>query len=53
MLEYLDSLVDESDPDTEASQTQHALQTAEAIRAKYPGEEYEWSDNAKQSKAMQ
>jgi hypothetical protein len=37
-----DSLVDDSDPDTELSQTQHALQTAEAIRAKYPGEEYDW-----------
>jgi len=41
-LEYLDSLVDESDPDTENSQMQHALQTAEAIRVKYPTEEYDW-----------
>ena len=31
-LERLDELVDESDPDTEQSQLQHALQTAERIR---------------------
>jgi len=41
-LEYLDSLVDESDPDTDNSQMQHALQTAEAIRTKYPSEEFDW-----------
>jgi inositol oxygenase len=39
-LEYLDSLVDDSDPDTDLSQTQHALQTAEAIRAKYPDDDW-------------
>jgi inositol oxygenase len=38
----LDTFVDASDPDTELSQTQHALQTAESIREKYPGEEYDW-----------
>ena len=32
-LEFLNTLVDESDPDTELSQIQHCLQTAEAIRA--------------------
>ena len=32
-LEFLDTLVDESDPDTRLSQIEHALQTAEAIRA--------------------
>lgn len=32
-IEFLDSLVDESDPDLEASQLDHALQTAEALRA--------------------
>lgn len=31
-IEKLDSLVDESDPDTELSQIQHLLQTAEAMR---------------------
>ena len=31
--EYLDTLVDDSDPDTEASQIVHCLQTAERIRA--------------------
>lgn len=41
-MEYLTSLVDASDPDTDLSQIQHALQTAEAIRKKYPGEEYDW-----------
>ena len=32
-LTYLDTLVDDSDPDTDLSQLQHLLQTAEAIRA--------------------
>lgn len=32
-MEYLDALVDDSDPDTALSQLQHLLQTAEAIRA--------------------
>jgi inositol oxygenase len=32
-IEALDALVDESDPDLEASQLDHALQTAEALRA--------------------
>jgi len=41
-LEMLDLLVDESDPDTDNSQLQHALQTAEAIRNDYPGEEFAW-----------
>ena len=31
-LEYLNTLVDESDPDTELSQIEHLMQTAEAIR---------------------
>ena len=31
-LEYLNTLVDDSDPDTELSQLEHLLQTAEAIR---------------------
>lgn len=35
-LEYLDSFIDDSDPDTASSQMQHALQAAEAARAKYP-----------------
>lgn len=35
-LELLDSLVDDSDPDTNHSQMQHALQTAESCRARYP-----------------
>jgi len=37
MLEYLDDIVDESDPDTDFTQIDHALQTAEAARrAKQP-----------------
>lgn len=31
--EYLNTLVDDSDPDTDATQIQHLLQTSEAIRA--------------------
>jgi inositol oxygenase len=37
-LEYLNTLVDDSDPDTELSQLEHLLQTAEGIReADHPG----------------
>lgn len=32
-LEYLNTLVDDSDPDTDLTQIEHCLQTAEAIRA--------------------
>ena len=32
-LEYLNTLVDDSDPDTDLSQIEHLLQTSEAIRA--------------------
>jgi inositol oxygenase len=32
-LDFLDTLVDDSDPDTALSQSEHLLQTAEAIRA--------------------
>ena len=32
-MEYLNTLVDDSDPDTDLSQIEHLLQTAEAIRA--------------------
>ncbi|HEY3837604.1 MAG TPA: inositol oxygenase family protein [Bryobacteraceae bacterium] len=31
-MEYLDALVDDSDPDTSLTQIEHAMQTAEAIR---------------------
>jgi len=41
-LEYLNSLVDNSDPDTDVSQMQHALQTAEAIRKAFPQPKYDW-----------
>lgn len=41
-LEKMDTYVDESDPDTNSSQLAHAMQTSEAIRAMYPGEEFEW-----------
>ena len=33
MMEQLNTLVDDSDPDTDLSQIEHNLQTAEAIRA--------------------
>lgn len=32
-MEYLNNLVDDSDPDTDATQIEHLLQTSEAIRA--------------------
>ncbi len=32
-MEFLNTLVDDSDPDTDLSQIEHLLQTAEAIRA--------------------
>jgi len=38
----LNELVDDSDPDTEHSQIIHLLQTAESLRAAFPGEEYDW-----------
>jgi len=38
----LNELVDDSDPDTDHTQIIHLLQTAESIRAAYPGPEYEW-----------
>jgi inositol oxygenase len=41
-MEYLNSIVDDSDPDTNLTQIQHALQTAEAIREKWPQEEFDW-----------
>jgi inositol oxygenase len=42
MLHYLDQVVDESDPDTNLTQIQHAIQTGESARALYPGPEYDW-----------
>ncbi|KAI8847886.1 inositol oxygenase [Chytridium lagenaria] len=39
-LEYLDRVVDDSDPDTSLTQIQHAVQSAEAARRKYP--EWDW-----------
>jgi len=39
-LEYLQNVVDTSDPDTELSQLDHALQTAEAIRREYPDQDW-------------
>jgi len=41
-IEYLDFIVDDSDPDTNLSQLAHALQTAEAIRTKWPDEDHDW-----------
>jgi len=42
MIHYLDQVVDESDPDTNLTQIQHAIQTGEAARKLYPGPEYDW-----------
>jgi len=40
--ELLNSVVDESDMDVNLPQIQHLLQTSEAIRKAYPGEEWDW-----------
>jgi len=40
--ELLNDIVDESDPDVGIPQIYHCLQTAEAIRKAYPGEEWDW-----------
>lgn len=42
MAEYLDTVTDDSDPDTDLSQLMHAIQAAEACRKAYPGDEYDW-----------
>jgi len=42
MAEFLDAVVDDSDPDTDLTQLQHAIQTAETCRRAYPGDEYDW-----------
>eukprot|EP01083_Nonionella_stella_P266491 901436_1 len=42
MVHYLADIVDESDPDTNLSQLEHALQTGESARAAYPDEKYDW-----------
>jgi len=38
--ELLNTIVDESDLDLDESQTQHLLQTAEAIRTDYPNKDW-------------
>jgi len=40
--ELLNDVVDESDPDSDIPQINHLLQTSEAIRKAYPGEEWDW-----------
>jgi len=40
--EMLNEMVDNSDPDTDNAQIVHLLQTSEAIRKEFPGEEYDW-----------
>jgi len=40
--ELMNTLVDQSDTDTEYPQIMHCFQTAEAIRKDFPGEEYDW-----------
>eukprot|EP01087_Luapelamoeba_hula_P019439 TRINITY_DN643_c0_g1_i1.p1 TRINITY_DN643_c0_g1~~TRINITY_DN643_c0_g1_i1.p1 ORF type:complete len:281 (+),score=29.71 TRINITY_DN643_c0_g1_i1:262-1104(+) len=40
--EKLNGVIDDSDPDITLPQIEHLLQTAEAIRKVYPGEEYDW-----------
>ncbi|CAI6003444.1 unnamed protein product [Closterium sp. NIES-65] len=40
--ELLNELVDDSDPDLDMAQIEHALQAAEAIRRDHPSEEEDW-----------
>jgi inositol oxygenase len=42
MLQYLDQVVDDSDPDTNLTQIEHAIQTAESARHLYPDPKYDW-----------
>lgn len=42
MLELLDQVVDESDPDTDFTQLDHALQTAQSMKIEFPDEKYDW-----------
>jgi len=39
-FQYLEHVVDDSDPDTNMTQIAHGLQTAEAIRKEYPNEDW-------------
>jgi len=40
--ELLNTIIDESDPDSDIPQINHLLQTAEAIRKVYPDPKYDW-----------
>ena len=42
VIEMLDDLVDDSDPDNELPNSFHDYQTAERIRSCYPDEKYDW-----------
>jgi len=41
-VDFLNEIVDDSDPDTDQAQVIHCIQTGEAARKAYPGEEYDW-----------
>jgi inositol oxygenase len=41
-FDFLDEIVDESDPDTDSTQDVHSYQTGEACRRLYPDEKYDW-----------
>jgi len=40
--ELLNEVIDNSDPDTDATQILHLVQTGESLKMMYPGEEYDW-----------
>jgi len=42
VIEMLDDLIDDSDPDNDLPNSIHDFQTAERIREQWPGEEYDW-----------
>jgi len=42
VIEMLDDLIDDSDPDNDLPNSIHDFQTAERIQEQWPGEEYDW-----------
>eukprot|EP01116_Phalansterium_solitarium_P019558 TRINITY_DN5513_c0_g1_i2.p1 TRINITY_DN5513_c0_g1~~TRINITY_DN5513_c0_g1_i2.p1 ORF type:complete len:310 (+),score=106.32 TRINITY_DN5513_c0_g1_i2:35-931(+) len=41
-IEFLNEIVDDSDPDVDNAQIFHLVQTGESLRRMFPGEEYDW-----------
>jgi len=41
-VEFLNEIIDDSDPDVDNAQINHAIQTGESLRRMYPGDEFDW-----------